>query len=66
MVINSSIEKGHYVKLYAIVEHHKPYPSENMPGSYADSEGPDQIARMRSLIRACTVRLQNQWILQNV
>ena len=34
--------------------------------AYADSEGPDQPAHSRSLIRAFTVRLQNQWIQQNV
>ena len=32
----------------------------------ADSEGPDQTARMRSLIRAFTVCEQNHWLLQNV
>ena len=32
---------------------------------YADSEGPDQPAHLRSLIRAFTVRKQNHWILQN-
>ena len=29
---------------------------------FADSEGPDQPARMRRLIWAFVVRLQNQWI----
>ena len=29
-------------------------------GSYAKSEGPDQTARMRSLIRAFAVHKQNQ------
>ena len=32
----------------------------------ADIEGPDQTARMRSLIRVFTVRYQKQWILQNI
>ena len=32
----------------------------------ADSEGPDQTAHPRSLIRAFTVRLQNHWILENI
>ena len=38
-------------------------PSENVPSdqSCADSEGPDQTAQMRSLIRAFTVRKQNHW-----
>ena len=31
--------------------------------AYADSEGPDQPAHPRNLIRASTVRYQNQWIL---
>ena len=35
-------------------------------GAYADSEGPDQTARMRILIRAVPVRWQNYYVLQNV
>ena len=31
-------------------------------GAYTDSEGPDQTARMRSLIRAFAVRKQINWI----
>ena len=31
--------------------------------AYADSEGPDQPAHPRSLIRAFPVRLQNHWLL---
>ena len=31
--------------------------------AYADNEGPDQTAHLRSLIRALAVRLQNHWIL---
>ena len=34
--------------------------------AYADSEGPDQPAHPRSLIRAFAVRKQNHWIQQNV
>ena len=34
--------------------------------AYADSEGPDQPAHPRSLIRAFGVRQQNHWILQNI
>ena len=34
--------------------------------AYVDSEGPDQPAHSRSLIRAFTVRYHNHWILQNV
>ena len=34
--------------------------------AYADSEGPDQPAHSRSLIRTFTVHYQNHWILQNV
>ena len=41
-------------------------PCENLLRSYADSEGPDQPAHPRSLIRAFTVRLQNHWIQQNI
>ena len=33
---------------------------------YAGSEGPDQPAHSRSLIRNFRVRLLNQWILQNI
>ena len=33
---------------------------------YADSEGPDQPAHPRSLIRAFIVRLKNHWIVQNI
>ena len=35
-------------------------------GLCTESEGPDQTARMRSLIRAFTIRKPNNWILQNV
>ena len=34
--------------------------------AYADSEGPDQTARPRSLISAFAARLQNRWTLQNI
>ena len=34
--------------------------------AYTDSQGPDQTARMRSLIRAFAVLLQHQWTLWNV
>ena len=34
--------------------------------AYAGSEGPDQPAHPRSLIRAFAVRKQNHWIQQNV
>ena len=34
--------------------------------AYADSEGPDQPAHSRCLIRTFTVREQNHWTLQNV
>ena len=34
--------------------------------AYANSEGPDQPAHTRSLIRAFTARRQIHWILQNV
>ena len=34
--------------------------------AYGDSESPNQTARMRSLIRAFVVRLQNHWALLNV
>ena len=35
-------------------------------GAYADSEGPDQTAHLRSLIWAFADRLQNRWILQDI
>ena len=41
-------------------------PSKNVLRGCTDSEGPDQTARMRSLIRAFAVRCQNHWILRNV
>ena len=31
-------------------------------GAYVDSEGSDQTAHWRSLIRAAAVRLQNYWV----
>ena len=34
--------------------------------AYADSEGPDQTAHPRSLIRTFTVRLYNRWVLYNI
>ena len=34
--------------------------------TYADSDGPDQPAHPRSLIRALAVRKQHHWILKNV
>ena len=34
--------------------------------AYANSQGPDQPAHLRSLIKAFIVRGQNHWILQNV
>ena len=34
--------------------------------AYADSEGPDQPAHLRRLIRAFAVHRQNHWLLYNV
>ena len=39
-------------------------PCETCLREYADSEGPDQSAHARTLIRAFTVRNQNHWILK--
>ena len=36
---------------------------EKGPMQFADNTGPDQPARMRRLIWACVVRLQNQYML---
>ena len=36
---------------------------EKCPMQFADNTGPDQPARMRRLIWACVVRLQNQYML---
>ena len=43
-----------------------PHHVKTSPWAYADSEGPDQTAHPRSLIRAFPVRWENHWILQNV
>ena len=48
-------------------EHASPYMSHTKEKrtleSCVDSEGPDQTAQMRSLIRAVSVRKQNHWLL---
>ena len=42
----------------------RPRYAKTCPRAYAESEGPDQPAHPRSLIRAFTVRVQNHRILQ--
>ena len=56
----------HFVVHYRIPLPDVPSHAKPCLRAYADSEGPDQTAHPRSLIRAFTVRKQNHSILQNV
>ena len=57
---------GYYKQIYIFSTAKKPRYAKTCLQAYVDSEGPDQPAHPRSLIRAFTVRYQHHWTLQYV